>query len=392
MKFISRYSIFTALMMLLGVLTACSTNTTPEPTQTGVVEQPGTLQPPANSQSGDLVAGDVGRLLDDFISQDNPLFSGSILVAQEGEILLSKGYNFSNWELKTANNPQTKFRISSITKPFTATLIMMMVENGALSLDDRLCDHLPDCPPAWQGIEIQNLLNHTSGIVEYTSLDGAAQASRLVHNTAGLIDLFRNETLEFAPGETYRYSNSNYILLGAVLEQVSRISFDQLLRRIILEPLRMRNSGMDDNTRILENRASGYQIQGRDLMNAPFLDMSNAYATAGMYSTILDLFAFDQALASGLLLSEDSLESMYTPQFAADGSGGNYGLGWQLGESNGYQRIGHAGVINGFHVSMTRYPDQDFTIIVLSNFETEDIVQIISGLERILLDEGSTDL
>lgn len=154
----------------------------------------------------------------------------------------------------------------------------------------------------------------------------------------------------------------------------------------------MRNSGMDDNTRILDNRASGYQIQGRDLINAPYLDMSNAYATAGMYSTILDLFAFDQALVSGLLLSEDSLESMYTPQYAADGSGGNYGLGWQLGESNGYQRIGHAGVINGFHVSMTHYPDQDFTIIVLSNFETEDVAQIVSGLEGILFEKGSTDL
>lgn len=392
MKSYSIKSIFTALMLLLVVMTACSINSTPESTQIGVVEQPGTLQPPALSQSGGIVAGDVGRILDDFISQDNPLFSGSILVAQEGEILLSKGYNYANWELKTANSSQTKFRISSITKPFTATLIMMMVENGTLSLDDRLCDHLPDCPTAWQGIEIQNLLNHTSGIVEYTSLDGAAQTSRLPHSTAGLIDLFRNESLEFAPGETYRYSNSNYILLGAVLEQVSRTSFDLLLRRIILDPLRMRNSGMDDNTRILDNRASGYQIQGRDLINAPYLDMSNAYATAGMYSTILDLFAFDQALVSGLLLSEDSLESMYTPQYAADGSGGNYGLGWQLGESNGYQRIGHAGVINGFHVSMTSYPDQDFTIIVLSNFETEDVAQIVSGLEGILFEKGSTDL
>ena len=388
MKSISSIKIFTALVILLGLLTSCSTNTAPEPTQTGVIEDAGTQPPPANSPSGDIIAGDLGKLLDDYISQDNPLFSGSILVAQEGEIVLSKGYNYSNWELKSENSPQTKFLISSITKPFTATLILMMVENGALGLDDGLCDYLPDCPTDWQAITIQNLLNHTSGIVEYTSLDGAAQESRLPHSTAGLIDLFRNEALEFVPGESYRYSNSNYILLGAVLEQVSGASYEQLLTRVILDPLRMRNSGMDDNTRILDNRASGYQIQGRDLINAPYLDISNAYSTAGMYATILDLFAFDQALANGLLLSEVSLESMYTPQYAADGSGGSYGLGWQLSESNGYQRIGHAGVINGFHASMTRYPDQDFTIIVLSNFETEDVAQIVSGLEQIVFNEG----
>ncbi len=376
-------------LLILGVLmAACSTGPTNSQSTSLVNEISPSPQLPAQAKSSEIVTGEVGQSLDDFITQDNPLFSGSILVARDGEILLSKGYNFANWELKSPNSARTKYRISSITKPFTATLIMILAENGLLALDDLLCTHLPDCPGEWQDITIQHLLNHTSGIPDYTTLLGAVENSYDPHSVEDLIDTFRSEALEYAPGETYQYSNSNYILLGAVIEQVSGVRYDHYLESAILDPLDIKDSGLDNSLEVLKERAAGYQIRGRALVNAPYLDMSNAYSTGGMYSTIGDLFTFDQALYGDLLLNQENQEIMYTPQFAADGSGGSYGLGWQLSDNEGHRRVGHHGSINGFRVFLGRYLDAGVTVILLSNIETEEIDPIIAGLEQIVFNEG----
>jgi CubicO group peptidase (beta-lactamase class C family) len=343
---------------------------------------------PTPQPISDQVIGDLGEQLDKYITEDNPLFSGSVLVAQEGQILLSKGYNYANWELKHPNSSQTRYRISSITKPFTAVLVMMLVEKDFIRLEDRLCAYLPNCPSSWTDVTIEHLLAHTSGVPEYTKLPGALEISRDPHNTAELIDQFRNEDLDFLPGERYAYSNSNYILLGALIEQVTSSRYENFLQTAILNPLGIEDSGLDHPDRILKDRAAGYQIQGRELVNAPFLDMSNAYATAGMVSTIQDLYRFDQALSSGLLLQPETQEAMYTPYFAADGSGGDYGLGWQINEFEGHRIVGHTGGINGFHAYLGRYLDDRATIILLSNIETEDIAKIVTGLERIIFQDN----
>lgn len=332
----------------------------------------------------EIVSGPVGEQLNEFFTKDNPLFSGAILVARDGEILLKKGYNFSNWELKVPNSPGTKFRISSITKPFTAILVMMLNEQGLIDLDEQMCSYLPDCPSHWQDVTIQNLLNHTSGIPEYTTLLGAGEVSREPHNVAGLIDIFKDEPLNFSPGQTYQYSNSNFILLGAVIELITNTRYGEFLRQVLLDPLEMENSGMDYHDEILKDRASGYQILGTLLVNAPYLDMSNAYATAGMYSTVEDLFRWDQALYSNQVLSRQSLEKMFAPSFGADGSGGEYGLGWQIGDFQGHRKVGHTGGINGFRTNINRYIDDHTTIILLSNIETEDIDPLITGMEEIM--------
>lgn len=336
----------------------------------------------------EIVSGTVGEQLDDFFTDDNPLFSGSVLVARDGEVLLKKGYNFANWELKVPNSSETKFRISSITKPVTATLIMMLNERGLIGLDEQMCSILPDCPSHWQDITIQNLLNHTSGIPEYTTLPGAGKISREPHNVAGLIDGFMDEPLDFSPGESFQYSNSNFILLGAVIELITNARFGVFLQQTLLDPLEMDNSGMDNQDQILIDRASGYQILGTFLVNAPYLDMSNAYATAGMYSTVEDLYRWDQALNSDQLLSKQSLEKMYTPNLGVDGTGGEYGLGWQIGEFQGHRKVGHSGGINGFRTNISRYIDDQTTIVLLSNVETEDIEKLILEMEEILFSQN----
>jgi len=376
------------LLSLVIFLSACSSGSSENESLNVVGEASQDIQQIAPVHSGEIVAGDTGQLLDDFISQDNPLFSGSILVARDGEILLSKGYNFANWELKVPNSALTKYRISSITKPFTATMVMMLAEEGLLDLEGRLCAHLPDCPDTWQEITILNLLTHTSGVPDYTTLPGADEASRDPHSVTSVVNSFIDEPLDFSPGLTYQYSNSNYILLGAVIEQASGNRYDQFLERAILNPLDIEDTGMEYQEEILKDRAAGYQIQGRVLVNAPYLDMSNAYAAAGMYSTVGDLYVFDQALTNGQLLNLENQELMYSPIQAADGSGSGYGLGWQLSESNGHRRVGHSGGINGFRVFLGRYLEDGVTIILLSNIQTEDIDPIIDSLELIVFNGG----
>jgi CubicO group peptidase (beta-lactamase class C family) len=265
---------------------------------------------------------------------------------------------------------------------------MMLVERGFIELDSQMCTYLQNCPEHWEEISIRNLLNHTSGIPEYTTLLDAHIDSRVPHSVNGLIELFSDEPLNFSPGESYQYSNSNYVLLGAIIEGASSTFYDFFLQQALLAPLEMENSGMEDPREVLDERASGYEILGRALANAPYLDMTNAFATAGMYSTVEDLYLWDQALYSNQLLSEESLESMYTPNFGADGSGGEYGMGWQLDEFQGHRKVGHTGRINGFRTYLGRYIDDRITIILLSNIETEEILDLVKEMEEIVFNQN----
>lgn len=380
--------IFLPVICLILITSACG-GPAPEIQDTQLsTEITATPEPLADLNQNEIINGDFGRLLDNYFTGDKPLFSGSVLVAQEGEIMLSRGYNYSNWELKSPNTALTKYRVSSLNKPFTATMVMMLAEQGFLQIGDRLCSYLPNCPAEWAGITVKNLLNHTSGITEYTRLENAGENSRDPHDVEALIDLFRDEPLEFSPGESHQYSNSNYVLLGALIELVSGTHYEIFLERAIMAPLEIKDSGLDDPSKILNDRANGYLIEGRNLVNAPYLDMSNAFATAGMYATTGDLYLFDQALSSDKLLLEETREQMYTPQYAEDGSGGEYGLGWQLSEYQGHRIVGHTGVINGFHAYLGRYIDDRVTIILLSNIETEDLQDIVTDLERIIFNEN----
>lgn len=372
------------VLLMGGIISACGSSSPAIQEPADSDEHESSLQTPPGQQAGETISGELGMALDEFITRDKPLFSGSILVAKDGEVLLSKGYNYANWELKVPNSAQTKFRISSITKPFTATMIMMLAQDGLLELDDRMCDHLGNCPDSWQEISIQDLLSHTSGVPDYTKISGAVEDSRLPHSVNELVEIFRDEQLEFMPGTGYQYSNSNYILLGAVIEQVSGSRYDNFLQNAILAPLGIEDTGMDYADQVLSDRAAGYQIQGRALVNAPYLDMSNAYATAGMYSTVGDLYTFDQALQAGQLVSPEIQELMYTPRQAADQAGNGYGLGWQVSKSGNHRRVGHAGGINGFRVFFGRYLEDGATIILLSNIGTEELDPIIERLEQIL--------
>src|ERR1039457_4689075 len=302
-------------------------------------------------------------------------FIGSVLVAKDGKPLVRKSYGLAGREWDIPNAPDTKFRLGSITKQFTATCIMQLVEAGKLKLDDPISKYYTDSPPTWSKVTIHHLLSHTSGIPSYTDLPGFFQKESTIDRTpAEIIKLTQDKPLEFEPGEKFTYDNSGYIILGYVIEKVSGQKYDDYLRQHIFEPLGMHDTGYDMARDIIPHRASGYNFSGVKWINAPYLAMSLPYAAGSLYSTVDDLLKWDQALYAHKPLTTESLDRMFTPNKS------NYGYGWFIGKQFEHKLEEHNGGINGFSTVISRYPDDKVTIIVLANMNTVAVGPIAKGL------------
>jgi CubicO group peptidase (beta-lactamase class C family) len=303
-------------------------------------------------------------------------FSGAALVAREGRVVLSKGYGMANYELDVPNTPQTKFRLGSITKQFTAAAVLLLQERGKLSVQDSVCKHVADCPAAWQNVTVHHLLTHTSGIPSFTSMPEYRQTSRLRTTVDDLIKRFREKPLEFTPGERFNYSNSGYLLLGHLVEKLSGKSYEEFLRESFFAPAGMTRTGYDHNEEVLPGRASGYVRRDGRLYNADFIDMSIPHGAGALYSTVEDLYLWDQALHGGKLLSAKSVEAMTTPFH----SGYAYGVG--VGQHWGFQSVAHGGGIEGFNTYLARWNEPRTTVVVLGNIENADAGPISTALAR----------
>ena len=246
------------------------------------------------------LAQDKDAQIDALLAQyhDYGLFNGAALVAENGAVIFKKGYGDANMEWDLPNKPDTKFRLGSITKQFTAVLILQLMQEGKLSLDDPLNKHLPDYPTDVGGqVTIHHLLTHTSGIPSYTGLpDFFAEQSRDPYTPDELVEVFADLPLEFEPGSEWRYNNSGYFLLGAIIEKIEGTTYEESLQQRIFDPLGMHDSGYDHHDTILPNRAAGYERQGAGYRNAAYLDMSLPYAAGSLYSTVEDLALWDRAL------------------------------------------------------------------------------------------------
>jgi CubicO group peptidase (beta-lactamase class C family) len=284
----------------------------------------------------------VDKLFNCTVKADIP--GASVIVIQNGKILHKKGYGFANIELNMRNNPETIFRLGSVTKQFTAMGILQLHEKGLLDIDDSVGKYFTGTLHG-DKIKIRHLLTHTSGITE--SLDSP---------------------LEFTPGEQLSYSNSGYNLLGRIIEKISGDSYDEYLRKNIFQPLKMFNTGFEHPNINLENRATGYEISENgkysDLGNS---DVSGAYAAGALYSTAEDMYLWDQALYTEKIVKSETIRQAFSPAKLNDGSVAKYGFGWILGQYHGLREIGHGGDITGFNSYIARFPDEHFTVIVLSN-------------------------
>ncbi len=296
---------------------------------------------------------------------DNKTFMGSVLVAEGEEVLLSQGYGFADIEWKIPNVPAAKFRIGSITKQFTAACVLLLEERGKLKLTDPIKDYLPDAPAVWEKVTLYNLLTHTSGIPNFTSGPVWDAYKQTPHTPDETIALFRNRPLDFVPGEKFAYSNSNYILLGRIIEQVSGLSYDQFLKANVLTPLDMGDTGVDRDTAILPERVQGYDPVPGGFAHAVSASMTIPYAAGFLYSTTGDLLKWEEGLFGGKVLSAASLKTMTTPYK------GDYAMGLFVLDTKHHGVITHNGTIDGFDDSLNYYPDKRLAIIVLGNVRSE---------------------
>ena len=338
-------------------------------------------------------AQDKAGKIDQLISLYNKYgqFNGSALVADNGKVIYQKGVGLANMEWNIPNTSETKFRLGSITKQFTATLILQLVEQGKIKLDGKLIDYLPDYrQDTGAKITIHNLLSHTSGIPSYTSLPGFfTNVSRNPFAVDDFIKKYASGDLEFEPGTRFVYSNSGYFLLGAIIEKVTGKPYEQALRENIFDPLGMKNTGYDHWGAIIGKRATGYTKTPRGYETAPYLDMSIPYAAGSLYSTVEDLYLWDQALYGEKILSAKSKELMFKPNLS------NYGYGFVMTKATlgpptklAVPVIQHNGGINGFSTVIVRMVGEKRLIVLLDNTERGQYLdKIVLDVMSVLYDQ-----
>ncbi len=288
-------------------------------------------------------------------------FIGSVLVARDGKVIFSKGFGLANAELDVPNTPQTKFRLGSITKQFTAAAILLLQERGKLSVQDPICKYVDSCPSAWSEVTIHHLLSHTGGIPNFTSFPDYQPKMMMPVTTQDMIARFKDKPLDFKPGEKWSYSNSGYFLLGYIIEKAAGESYESFLQKNIFEPLKLTSTGYDHFDTLLKKRSTGYSIAKGKMVNSVYLDMTQPYAAGSLYSTVEDLFLWNEALYSGKLLSAKSLEAMTTPVMS------DYAYGLAVQTKSGRKVISHGGGINGFATFISRFPRERVSIAVLRN-------------------------
>jgi CubicO group peptidase (beta-lactamase class C family) len=240
-------------------------------------------------------------------------FMGTVLVAKDGAVIVDKAYGMANVEWDVPNTTATKFRLGSITKQFTAAAILLLEERGKLKADDRVKSYLPDSPMAWDRITIFNLLTHTAGIPNFTSWADYNTIKLSARSADAAVTSFRDRPLDFGPGEQMSYSNSGYLVLGAIIEKVSGQTYEKFVTDNLFVPAGMTDSGYDSNAAIIKRRASGYLPTPPGFTNAGYLHMSIPHAAGALYSTTGDLLKWEQALFAGRIVSKASLDRMITP-------------------------------------------------------------------------------
>jgi CubicO group peptidase (beta-lactamase class C family) len=332
-------------------------------------------------ETADAVTESIAQLCE--ATSKTGVFSGAVLVAKEGSVLFKQGFGPANREWNTANTPDTKFRLASVSKPFCSILVLQLVQEGKLNLDDKISDWLPNYrKDTGQKITIHHLLSHQGGIQDFTaSFNYRGSISRLPFSKDEFIEKHCSNDLAHEPGTIYSYCNAGYIILGRIVEKVTRRSFEQNLRERILDRLDMADSGYDRNRYILPKRANGYTLTSFGYENAQYLDMDSSPGPAGsLYSTVEDLFRFSRGLRTDQLLEEKYRKLMFTPNQnvpEVKAAGGRpkstYGYGWNIFQrthpisKHRVQIISHGGAINGFRAMMSYLPEDDIFVVILCN-------------------------
>lgn len=309
----------------------------------------------------------------------------ALMIIKDGKPILKKTYGLADVERKTPVETHTNFRLASFTKQFTAMCIMMLKEREKLSLDQTLKDIFPDFPDYGKAITIRNLLNHTSGLLDYESLIPDTATIQVLDKDV-LQMMMEQDSTYFPPGTQYRYSNSGYALLAMIVEKISGQSFAKFLKQNIFDPLKMTNTvAFEKGISEVNFQAFGYANENGKLV---FKDQSLTSAVlgdGGIYSSVEDLFKWDQALYTDKLVSFETLEQAFTPAILKDGTKLDYGFGWRTDEYRGFKRVHHTGQTCGFTTIIQRYPEQKFSIIILTNRNEPMLMELANRLTDLFL-------
>jgi len=322
-------------------------------------------------------AQDISSKIDTLISTWSKLnkFNGSVLVAKNGAMLLNKGYGYRNAAGKVLNNEQSIFQLGSITKQFTAAVILKLQEEKKLNTSDKISKYFPGYPKG-DSITIQHLLTHTSGIYNYTN-DGNFMANEITKNKSReeMMALFKDKPLDFSPGTSWNYSNSGYSLLGYIIEAVTKKSYEDAVRMYIFTPLHMTHSGFDFTHLQSPDKTTGYfMLDDKKAVSAPIVDSTVSFSAGAIYSTTDDLYLWHKVLEQNTILSKEQQEKAFTPVK------NNYGYGWVIDSIERKRRVGHSGGIPGFVTKESRVPEDDVDIILLSNASDRSLDDITKSI------------
>ncbi len=317
----------------------------------------------------------------------------SLAIVRDGHITKAQGYGFANLELRSPATKETVYEIGSTSKQFTATAIMMLVEEGKVRLDDTITKYFPEAPQAWRGIKIRHLLTHTSGIQNHVAVPHWLDVFRtnLAFETAPsrdeLLKMFFKLPLEFQPGETWAYDNTGYYLLGIIIEKASGKSYWQFLDERVFKPLGMNATRSTDPQPIVPNRASGYEWKNDHFENRPVLLPAIAFSAGSLLSTVEDMAKWDAALYTEKLLKKSSLDQMWTAPATNDGTDApfNYGFGWFIENYHGHRLVQHSGGTPGFSSAMYRFVSDKLNIIIRTNHADRILDQLAIDLAGIYL-------
>lgn len=320
--------------------------------------------------SGTAFTKNTEAEVDAIFNQAYPINSpgATVLIAKGDTILYRKAFGMANLELNVPMKPESVFQLASITKQFTSVSILMLMEQGKLSLKDPLSKYIADYPRGNE-ITLHHLLNHTSGIMSFTNLPEFRTKTRLDMAPEEIINSFKNVPLEFTPGEKYAYSNSGYFLLGYIIEKLSAMSYEDFIQKNIFDQLGMKNSYYANTYKIIPNRVNGYQVYESNYENAEYMSTTIPYAAGSLMSTIDDLFLWNKAIHNNTLISASSKLLAFTNHTLTSGKHINYGYGWYINEIAGITSIEHPGGINGFTTSGIYIPERNMYSIVLTNLD-----------------------
>lgn len=336
----------------------------------------GAASPPAESSPWDNLPG--ARAYLDAVAAD-PGFSGVVLLGRGDDVVFEQAYGFADVEQGVPMRVDDLLRLGSLTKPITASAMLVAVDRGLVSLDAHVCDLLPGCPSTWREVTLRHLLSHTSGIVDhFGDLEAVPVDDTVQELERVLSQLDDDESLDSEPGTEYAYRNFNYVLVGAVLEEVTGVPWEIALRQLVLDPLGLESIRYDDVYAIVRGRVRGYERdETLGLRNIDYDDHA-AYAAGGLLASAGDLFRWSRAMMEGRLFDPALVKESLTPYRD------NYGLGWQIRQFFGRPVYDHTGGIDGFSSHLAHYPDEGLTIIVLSNVENDPAILRACDLASVL--------